>query len=85
VERVHHRDRVGQFLAGGGPETGEPVHSNHFDAVAPGRVSLAGLGLEHLLAPIAAGDVTASPAARRPGWCPGATHARSRCSDSGGS
>jgi hypothetical protein len=24
VERVHHRDRVGQFLAGGGLETGEP-------------------------------------------------------------
>ncbi len=30
-------------------ETGEPVHSNHLDAVAPGRVSLAEPGLEHLL------------------------------------
>jgi hypothetical protein len=44
-----NRDRVGRFLAGGGLETGEPVHSNHFDAVAPGRVSLAEPGLEHLL------------------------------------
>jgi hypothetical protein len=49
VERVHHRDRVGQFLAGGGLEPGEPVHRNHLDAVAPGRVSFAEPGLEHLL------------------------------------
>jgi hypothetical protein len=49
VERVHHRDRVGQFFAGGGLETGEPVHRNHLDAVAPGRVSFAEPGLEHLL------------------------------------
>jgi len=49
VERVHHRDRVGQLLVGGGLETGEPVHRNHLDAVAPGRVSLTKPGLEHLL------------------------------------
>ena len=29
LERVHHRDRVGQFLAGGGLEPGEPAHRNH--------------------------------------------------------
>ena len=165
-----------QFLAGGGLETGEPVHRNHLDAVAPGvsrspsqvlhtcfdrpstiSSSRAGpvpsrIGVRSMItvtylsprrvwrqhcsstpitrtpsnrcgssintlpsastasfavfhdtprpsatratvkcrhtmpsAPIAARDATASPAARRPGWCPGATRACSRCSDSGGS
>ena len=36
-------------------------------------------------APTAARGATASPAARPPGWCPGATRARSRCTGSGGS
>jgi len=42
-------NHVEQFLAGVALETGEPVHNNHFNAVAPGRVSLAEPGLEHLL------------------------------------
>jgi hypothetical protein len=33
----------------GGLETGEHVHRNHLDAIAPGRVSFAEPGLEHLL------------------------------------
>ena len=41
VERIRHRDRVGQLLAGGGLEPGEPVHRNHLDPVEPGLVSLA--------------------------------------------
>ena len=35
VEGIHHRDRVGQLLAGGGLEPGEPVHRDHLDRVAP--------------------------------------------------
>lgn len=38
-----------------------------------------------LLMGTAARDAAASSAARRAGWCPGAAHARSRRSDSGGS
>ena len=178
VEGVHHRDRVGQLLGGGGLEPGEPVHRDDLHAVAPGlRSRSASHGLERLLgaaldhvqqpgragavadrgevddhgdvlvaaagvppdvlidadhgdavepvrvvdqdplalgqdrvvggvprhpeplgdpgdgqvlaprclpAPTAARGATASPAARPPGWCLGATRARSRCTGSGG-
>lgn len=35
VERVHHRDRVGQLLGSGGLEPGEPVHRDDLDPLAP--------------------------------------------------
>lgn len=35
IELVQDRYRMGQFLVGGGLGIGEPVHRNHFDAVAP--------------------------------------------------
>ena len=43
-----------------------------------------GAGTRSLPAPTAARGVRASPAAARPGWCLGATRARSRCTGSGG-
>ena len=49
VEGVHHRDRVGQLLGGGGLEAGEPVHRDDLDAVAPGLVAVGEPGLERLL------------------------------------
>jgi len=49
VERVHHRDRVGEFLGRGGLEPAEPVHRDDLDPLRP----LLGPGgeplLEHLL------------------------------------
>ena len=48
VERVHHRDRVGQLLGGGGLEPGEAVHRDHLELVAPGLGALGEPGLEHL-------------------------------------
>jgi hypothetical protein len=37
VERIHHRDRVGEVLfGGGGLEPGESVHRDDLDPVAPG-------------------------------------------------
>lgn len=41
VERVHHRDRVWEFLGGGGLEPGEAIHRNdpdRGDTIEPGRV-----------------------------------------------
>ena len=35
VEGIHHRDRVGELLGGGGLEAGEPVHRDDLDRVAP--------------------------------------------------
>jgi hypothetical protein len=49
VEGIHHRHRVGQLLAGGGLEPGEPVHRDHLHAVAPGFVAVGEPGLERLL------------------------------------
>ena len=65
VEGVHHRDRVGQLLGGGGLEPGEPVHRDHLDAVAPGLVAfgepllerLLGAALDHVQQPRRAGAV----------------------------
>jgi hypothetical protein len=39
VERIHHCDRVGKFLGGGGLEPGEPVHRDHLHPVAPGLLA----------------------------------------------
>ena len=49
VERVHHRDRVGQLLGGGGLEAGEAVHRHDLDLVAPGLRAVGEPGLERLL------------------------------------
>jgi len=49
VEGVHHRDRVGQLLGGGGLEASESVHRDHLDAVAPGLRTFGEPGLERLL------------------------------------
>jgi hypothetical protein len=35
VEGVHDRDRVGEFLGGGGLESGEPVHRHDLDRRTP--------------------------------------------------
>jgi hypothetical protein len=40
VERVHHRDRVGELLGGGGLEPGEPVHGDDIDLLAPRFVAV---------------------------------------------
>jgi hypothetical protein len=48
VERVHHGDRVGQLLGGGGLEPGEPVHRDHLDLIAPGLGAFGEPGLERL-------------------------------------
>ncbi len=51
MERIHHRDRVGEFLGRGGLEPTEPIHRDHFDLLRP----LLGPGgeplLEHRLRP----------------------------------
>ena len=41
MERIHHRDRVGQFLSSCGLGPGEAVHRDHLELVAPrlGRVA----------------------------------------------
>ena len=49
VERVHHRDRVGEFLDGSGLEPGEPVHRDNLDTIAPGLGTGGEPGLEHAL------------------------------------
>src|SRR5690606_29966103 len=49
VEGVHHRDRVGQFLGGGGLEAGEAVHRDHLHRVAPRVGTFGKPGLERLL------------------------------------
>ncbi|TDO56678.1 hypothetical protein EV651_11265 [Kribbella sp. VKM Ac-2571] len=49
VEGVHDRDRVGQFLGGGGLEPGEPVHRDHLHRQAPGLGAVGEPGLEGLL------------------------------------
>jgi hypothetical protein len=49
MEGIHDRDRVGQFLGGGGLEPGEPVHRDDFDTVAPHILALAQPLLEGLL------------------------------------
>ena len=49
VERVHHRDGVGELLGGGGLEPGEPVHRDDLDHVAPRLRAVGEPGLEHLL------------------------------------
>ena len=51
VEGIHHRDRVGECLVGGGLEPGEPVHRHHLhpDRVTPSLRSFAQPGLERLL------------------------------------
>jgi len=50
VEEVHHRDRVGQLLSGGGGiEHGEPGDHDHLDPVAPRLVAGGEPGLERLL------------------------------------
>ena len=41
VEGVHHRRRLGQLFGGGGLESGEPVHRDDLQAVAPGLGRLA--------------------------------------------
>jgi hypothetical protein len=48
VERVHHRDRVGQLLGGGGLEPGEAVHRHHLDLIAPSLRAFGEPGLERL-------------------------------------
>ena len=49
VEGIHHRDRVGQLLGGGGLEPGEPVHRDDLHPVAPRLRPLGQPGLERLL------------------------------------
>ena len=66
VEGVHHRDRVGQLLGGGGLEPGEPVHRDDLHPVAPGLRTvgeprlerLLGAALDHVQQPGRAGAVT---------------------------
>jgi len=48
VKRVHHCNRVGDGLSGGGLETGEPVHRHDLDPVAERGALVAQPGLEHL-------------------------------------
>jgi hypothetical protein len=48
VEGIHHRDRVGEFLGGGGLEAGEAVHRDDLDLVAPGLLAVGKPGLEGL-------------------------------------
>ena len=59
---------------------GVPRHPEPLGDPGDGQV----LAHDRLPAPTAARGATASPAARRPGWCLGATRARSRCTGSGG-
>src|SRR3546814_7689678 len=47
VERVHHRDCVGEFLGGCGLEAGEAVHRDYLDGVAPCLRPVGEPGLEH--------------------------------------
>ena len=49
VERVHHRDRVGELFGRGGLEPGEPVHRDHLDPARPLRRPGGEPLLEHLL------------------------------------
>ena len=61
VERVHHRDGVGQLLGGGGLEPGEAVHRDDLDLVPPGRVAFGEPPLEGLFG-------TALDHVEQPGW-----------------
>ena len=61
VERVHHRDGVGQLLGGGGLEPGEPVHRDDLDLVPPRRVAFGQPLLERLFG-------TAFDHVEQPGW-----------------
>ncbi len=49
MERVHHRDRVGELFGRGGLEPGEPVHRDHLDPARPLRRPGGEPLLEHLL------------------------------------
>ena len=49
VERVHHRDCLGELFAGGGLEAGEPVHRDDLHRVAPSLRAIGESGLERLL------------------------------------
>ena len=49
VEGVHHRDRVGQFLGGGGLEPGEPVHRDDLHTCPPGLLPAGEPGPQRLL------------------------------------
>jgi hypothetical protein len=46
VEGVHHRDRGGDLLSGGGLEAGEPVHRDDLHGLAPRLGALGKPGLE---------------------------------------
>jgi hypothetical protein len=46
VERVHHCDRVGQFLGSCGLEAGEAVHRDHLELITPGLGTCGEPGLE---------------------------------------
>ncbi len=35
VERIHHRDGVGEFFGGGGLEPGEAIHRDDLHTVTP--------------------------------------------------
>lgn len=50
-ERVHHRNRVGQLLDGGGLEPGEPLHRGHLDPLPPRLRPVGEPLLDHLLRP----------------------------------
>ena len=49
MEWIYHRHRVGQLLAGGGLESGEPVHRDDLDPVPPTLDSGGEPGLEYAL------------------------------------
>src|SRR5699024_6893364 len=51
VERVHHRDRLGQLGNGGGVVAGKPIHSDDLDAVAEGGSAFFEPGRQNLLRP----------------------------------
>src|SRR3954465_10818257 len=65
VEGVQHRRRLGQLVAGGGLEAGEPVHRDPLQAVPPGPGGpgepgwerLLGAALDHRQQPRRAGPV----------------------------
>ena len=49
VKGIHHRHRVGQFLAGGGLKPGEPVHRDDLDSLPPRLRAASEPLLEHRL------------------------------------
>jgi len=63
VERVHHRDRVGELFGGGSLKAGEPVHRDNLHAITPGLRApgepalerLLGAALDHIQQPRRAG------------------------------